>query len=192
MRIPIKSLRFLSVPLVLLTTSFTFAAFAQVNQYSRDGLSFSYPPGWAVVDESDAHSQSLHVDPGKDGAQIIIVALRRPMNAAELAEAQPKLTQAIVDTLVETFAKLGAQIQRASVSYPIGGVQAQGIKLRASLHGDADIYWLVMGDRLIHVVYLGSDGERVSATIAWNLICSTLAVGTPAIAPPSQSATPVD
>lgn len=186
-----RFIRYLSVALILLTASF---AYGQINQYTRDGLSFSYPPGWALKDESDAQTQTLNLDPGKDGVKIVIVALRRQMNAAELAEAQPRLTQAIVDTLAQTLAKLGAQVQRNSVSYPIGGVQAQGIKLRASLQGDtgdADIYWLVLGGRLIHVVYLGSDRERASATNPWNMICSTLRVGTPAIAPP-QSAAPAD
>ncbi|MGZ8844704.1 MAG: hypothetical protein ACXW18_13645 [Pyrinomonadaceae bacterium] len=187
-----RFLSFLSVALILLTASFIYAAVNQANQYSRDGLSFSYPAGWAVVDESDAQTQTLKVDPGKDGVKIIIVALRRQMNAAELAEAQPNFTQAIVDTLAQTLARLGAQIQRDSVSQAIGGVQAPGIKLRASIQGDtgdADIYWLVMGGRLIHVVYLGSDRERPSASIAWNMICSTLRVGAPAVAPP-QSAAP--
>jgi len=185
--------RYLSVALILLSASFIYAGVNQANQYSRDGLSFSYPSGWAVVDESDAQTQTLNL--GKDEAKIIIVALRLQFNAVELAEAQPKITQALVDTLAQTFARLGAQVQRVSVSQSIGGVQAPGIKLRASLQGetgDADIYWLVMGGRLIHVVYLGSDRERVTAANAWNMICSTLRVGTPAVAPPTQSAAPGD
>ncbi len=188
-----RVLRYLSGALVLLAASFMYGAVKQADQYSGDGLSFSYPSGWTVVDESDAQTQTVKVDPGRDGLKIIIVALRRQMNTVELAEAQPKFTQAIVDTLAQTLARLGAQIQRVSVSYPIGGVQAPGIKLRASLQGDtgeADIYWLVMGGRLVHVVYLGSDRERAGATNAWNTICSTLRVGTPTVAPPTQSAAP--
>jgi hypothetical protein len=186
--------RCLSAALILLTASFAYAAFGQANQYSRDGLSFSYPPGWALVDESDAQAQTLNVDRGKDEAKIIIVALRRQMNAAELAEVQPKMTQAIADALAQEITKLGAQVQRASVSQAIGGVQAQGIKLRASISGetgDADIYWLTLGGRLVHVIYVGSDQERARATGAWNMVCSTLRVGSPAVAP-TQSATPGD
>jgi hypothetical protein len=41
------------------------------------------------------------------------------------------------------------------------------------------------------VIYVGSDQERARATNAWNLVCSTLRVGAPAVAPP-QSATPGD
>lgn len=175
--------------MVLLMASFIYGAVNQANQYSRDGLSFSYPSGWVVVDESDAEMQTLKLDPGKDGVKIIIVALRRQMNAAELAEVQPRFTQALADTLARTLARLGAQIQRDSGSFQIGGVQAQGIKLRASLQGDtgnADIYWLVLNGKLVHVVYLGSDRARPSALSAWNMICSTLRVETPAVASPES------
>lgn len=195
MPIPIRSWRCLSVTLILLMASFAYAAISQVNQYTRDGLSFSYPAGWALVDESDAQTQSLNLDRGKDEAKIIIVALRRQMNATELAEVQPRMTQAIADALAQEIAKLGAQVQRTSVSHAIGGVQAPGIKLRASLGGetgDADIYWIVLGGRLVHVIYVGSDQERARATTAWNMVCSTLRVGTPPVAPPTQSATPGD
>lgn len=186
--------RCLSAALIILAASCAYAALGQANQYTRDGLSFGYPAGWALVDQSDAQAQTLNVDRGKDEAKIIVVVLRRQMNAAELAEAQPLMTQAIADALAQEITKLGAQVQRTSVSQAIGGVQAQGIKLRASIKGetgDADIYWLVMGGRLVHVIYVGSDQERARATNAWNMLCSTLRVGSPPVAP-TQSATPDD
>jgi hypothetical protein len=193
MKISIRSLRCLSVSLILLTASFGYAV-GQANQYTRDGLSFSYPPGWTLVDESNAQAQTLNVDRGKDEAKIIIVVLRRQMNATELAEAQPIMTQAIADALAQEITRLGAQVQRASVSQVIGGVQAPGIKLRASISGetgDADIYWLALGGKLVHVIYVGSDQERARATNAWNMVCSTLRVRTPAVAP-TPSVTPGD
>lgn len=187
MTISIRSWRYLSVALILLTASF---AYGQANQYTRDGLSFSYPVGWALVDESDAQAQTLNLDRGKDEAKIILVALRQRMTATQLAEVQPRMTQAIADALAQEIAKLGAQVQRAPVSQAIGGVQAPGIKLRASISGetgDADIYWLVLGGRLVHVIYVGSDQERARATNVWNMVCSTLRVGTPPVAPrPNQ------
>src|SRR5690349_4651464 len=123
MKISIRSLRYLSVSLILLTASFAYAVVSQANQYTRDGLSFSYPADWTLVDESDAQAQTLNVDRGKDEAKIIIAVLRRQMTAAELAAAQPIMTQAIFDALAQEITKQGAQVQRASVSQAIGGVQ---------------------------------------------------------------------
>jgi len=179
----------------LLTASVAYAAVSQANQYTRDGLSFSYPSAWILADESDAQAQSLNLGRGSNEAKIIVVVLRRQMTAAELAETQPKLTQAISDTLAQEITKLGAQVQRTPVSQSIGGVQAQGIKLRASISGetgDADIYWLALGGRSVHVIFVGSDPERARAAYVWNMVCSTMRVGTSAVAPSTRSTTPGD
>ena len=195
MRIPTKSLCYMALSLVLLTTSFGFAAVNQANQYAREGLSFSYPANWTLVDGSDDQTQTLNLDAGKDGAKIIVVALRRQFTANELAEVQPRVTQALTDATIRVFANLGAPVQRTSVTHAIGGVQAQGVRMRATLggeSGEADVFWLALGGRLIHLIYIGSDQDRARATFAWNTVCSTLQVGTPAVVPPTPSATPSD
>jgi hypothetical protein len=170
-----------------------FAFVNQTRQYNRNGLSFSYPAEWTLVDESDATAQNLNLDRGKDEAKIVIVVLTRQMNSAEVAEMQPKVTDAIVNAMAQEIAKLGAQVQRGSISEAIGGVQAQGVRLRATLGGEtgnADVYWLVTGGRLAHIVFVGSDQERARAAVVWNMVCSTLRVGGSAVAPPPQAAAP--
>ena len=164
----------------------------QARQFNRDGLSFTYPADWTLGDESDASAQTLNIGKGNDEAKIIIVVLRRELNANEMAQAQPVMTNAIVDAMSQEITKLGAQVQRGSVSEAIGGVQAQGTRLRASLQGEtgnADVFWLTLGNKLVHVIYVGSDQERARASYAWNMICSTLRVGTGPVNLP-QSAAP--
>lgn len=177
----------------LLAIAGTPAAMGQANRYARDGLSFTYPSEWPLIDESDASAQSLNLDRGQNEAKIIIVALRMQLNPQQLAEVQPKMTEAIMTGLAQEIAKLGAQAQRSSITENIGGVTAQGFRLRATLKGetgDADIYWLSAGGRLVHVIFVGSDTERARAAYAWNTICSTLRVGAAPVAPPAQGATP--
>jgi hypothetical protein len=183
----------LSLIIVLFTLVVVQVVFAQNSRYLRDGLSFTYPSDWPLTDESDATAQSLNLDRGKDEAKIIIVALRIQMNAQQLAETQPKMTEAIATGLTQEIAKLGAQTERISISENIGGTTASGIRLRAALKGetgDADIYWLALGGRLIHVIFVGSDGERARAAYAWNMVRATLRVGSSPVTPPAQSAAP--
>lgn len=168
------------------------AAVNQSNQFKRDGVSFSYPADWALIDQSDGNVQTLNLDRGKDEAKIIVVVLRRELNATEAATIQPQVTTAIVDAMAQEITKLGAQVQRSGVSEAIAGIQAQGIRLRATIQGEAgnaDVFWLVMGNRLAHLVIVGSDQERVRAAGVWNMVCSTLRVGSPAVTPP-QATTP--
>lgn len=168
-------------------------ASAQTNRYSRDGLSFSYPSDWPLVDESDANTQNLNLDRGQNEAKIMIVALRAQITSQQLAEIQPQVTEAIVGTLMQEMANVGAQAQRLAVSETIAGVNARGVRLRATVQGEAgsaDIFWLYLGGKLIHVVFVGSDKERSRAAPAWNMVCSTLRVGTAPVAPPAEAAAP--
>ncbi len=185
--------RLMSLTMVLFAFGLASAVFAQTNHYLRDGLSFSYPSDWPLSDESDTNAQQLNLDRGQNEAKIMIVVLRGPLNPQQLAEAQPKMTEAIVSGLAQEIAKLGAQAQRTSITENIGGLSAQGVRLRATLKGetgDADIYWLYTGGRLVHVIYVGSDQERARAAYAWNMVRMTLRVGASPVAPPMQAATP--
>ena len=177
----------------LLAVVFAPPARGQANRYARDGLSFTYPSEWPLADESDATAQSFNLDRGQNEAKIMIVALRMQLNPQQLAEVQPKMTEAIMTGLAQEIAKLGAQAQRSAITETIGGVTAQGFRLRATLKGetgDADIYWLYAGGRLVHVIFIGSDAERARATYAWNTVRATLRVGAAPVAPPAQGATP--
>lgn len=180
---------------LILILAFAYPAMGQANRYSRDGLSFSYPAEWNLKDESDAQVQTVSLDRGKDEAKIIIVALRQQLTAAEAVQAQPAVTQAVADNLAQSMQQLGAQVERSTTTASIGGVQAQGVRLRATLHGEvgnADVYWLLQSNRLIHVLFIGSDAERTRAATAWNVVSTTLRVGMPPVAPPTQAAAPGD
>lgn len=188
-----ETIRVMSLIIVLCVLGFATQAAAQTNRYLRDGLSFMYPSDWPLADESDATAQSLNLDRGQNEAKIMIVALRPQLNTQQLAEVQPKMTEAIVAGLAQEIAKLGAQAQRTSITETIAGVSAQGFRLRASLKGetgDADIYWLYTGGRLVHVIFVGSDQERIRAAYAWNMVRATLRVGTAPVTPSTQAATP--
>ena len=181
------------ISLLIVLVALAVGVSAQTNRYLRDGLSFTYPSDWPLSDESDASAQQLNLDRGQNEAKIMIVALRAQLNSQQIAEVQPKMTAALADGLAQEIAKLGAQAQRSSITETIGGVTAQGVRLRASLKGetgDADIFWLYVGGRLVHVIFVGSDQERTRAAYAWNMVCSTLRVGTGPVAPPTQATTP--
>jgi hypothetical protein len=175
----------------LLVFVFVPSGMAQTKQYLRDGLSFSYPSDWPLADDSNANTQSLNLDRGQNEAKIIIVAIRAPMNGEQFAEAQPKVSESIANAVAQEIARLGGQAQRSSISETIAGVTAQGLRLRAGWwdeKGDADIFWLHLGGRLVHVVFVGSDQERSRAACAWNMVRNTLRVETASVPPPPPAA----
>lgn len=170
----------------------------QVNRYSSDGLSFEYPADWPLSDRSDAQAQTISLDRGQNEAKILIMVLRQGMDPEQLALAQTRMTQAIVDNLAQSFAQGGARPQPNFVSATIGGVRANGVRLRAVLQnesGSADVYWLVLDNRLVHVIIIGADQQLARASQAWGIICGTLRVegGTPVTPaqPPAHGEVPI-
>lgn len=168
---------------------------AQVNQYSKDGLSFSYPSGWPAQEEINEHVQMVSLDRGQNEAKIMVMVLRGAMTQEQITQAQTSVTQALVDTFTQSIQAQGAQVERSFASFAVAGRQASGVRLRAVIKGDpgnAEIYWLTLNNHLVYLVFVGSDTERARATVAWNMICTTLQVGGAPSGPPRQSATPSD
>jgi hypothetical protein len=169
---------------------------AQVNQYSKDGLSFSYPSNWPAQEEINEQVHIVSFDAGQNEAKIMVMAFRQAMTPEQINQAQPNVTQALADTFTQTIQQQGGQVQRSFVSVAVAGRQASGVRLRAVIKndpGNAEIYWLTLNNRLIYLIFVGSDTERARAAVAWNMICTTLRVGGGvSVEPPRQSATPSD
>lgn len=165
--------------LLLLIALTALLSNGQTNQFAKEGLSFSYPADWVLSEQSDARMQSFSLTRGPNEAQIVIAALRSPLTPEQILEAQPVVTGALADSLQQSIVQSGARVERSLVGATIGGAQANGIRLRASGRGEpgnAEVYWVTLGGRLIHVVYIGSDQERLRAADLWNMLCSTLRV----------------
>jgi hypothetical protein len=152
----------------------------QVSQYSKPGISLSFPSDWSLSDGSDAEAQNLSLDHGRNEAKILVMALRRQMDEQELSITQARTTQAILNNLTESLTQGGGQAQQSPVSAMIGGNQANGIRLRTVLNGEpgrTDVYWLTVNHRLVHIILLGSNQALERAAPAWSIVCCTLRIG---------------
>lgn len=171
---------YLAITLLLCLPALALSSTSQINRYAKDGLSFQYPSDWSLQDESDEEVQILSLRHGQIEAEIIVVALRQQMTSQQLAQIQPLATQAITDDLTQSLRQAGGRVIPSSVSVTVGGRQASGTRLRAVIHGEAgnaDVYWVVLGGRIIHLLIMGSDPEFARAVSAWNMVCNTLRAG---------------
>jgi hypothetical protein len=160
-------------------SGFTAPQSSQASQYSKPGISLSFPSEWYLSDTSDALSQNLALDSGRNEAKIVVMALRRQMGRQEIARAQPEMTRAILNNLTRSITQAGGEAQQSPLSAVIGGSQASGVRLRTVLDGEpgrVDVYWLVISDRLVHVILLGSDKALERAAAAWAMVCGTLQI----------------
>ena len=76
----------------LLALFLAFTAIAQTGNtkhFTKDGLSFDYPDGWTITDESNSDAQQLTLNRSDSSAMIKFFVLRGKVNTPEkLAQAK--------------------------------------------------------------------------------------------------------
>ena len=196
-----KSL-FYSLAAIALLAVWSSSAVAQTppadgKQLSKDGLSFNYPNGWTLVDESNADAQNFNLGRADSDAQLRIFVFRTPVNTPErLAEAKKVLIDPYVASTMRQFEQMGAKPQKSPASTEIAKVASEGVRIAASLEGvpgAAEIYWGVVGHRLVVLTQLGPDRALKQASPAWDAIRNSIAIAelNPTPQPkPAPTATP--
>jgi hypothetical protein len=170
---------------------FVYAASAQTNSkhFAKDGLSFDYPDGWSINDESDRDAQQLTLTRSDSPAMIKFFVHRGKVNTPEkLAQAKAKIIDPYVAYTEKQFVSMGAKPQRADATTQIAGLNATGVHLTAVLEGEAGeagIYWATIGERLVVLTLFGPDKALKKVQPSWELIRNSLKVEANAKATPS-------
>lgn len=158
------------------------------KQLVKDGLSFSYPTNWSITDTSNVDSQQFMLGRPNSEAQMRVFVFRTPVQTPErVAEARRVLVDPYITSTTKAFEQMGARPQGEPATTDIGTVKAEGLRISASLSGEpgaAEIYWGVVGQRLVVLTLFGPDRALKQAAPAWEMIKSTLAVEEPK---PAQS-----
>ena len=198
-----KSLSY-SFAAIVLVAVWSMAALGQTpaadgKQLSKDGLSFNYPNGWTLVDESNADAQNFNIGRADSEAQVRVFVFRTPVTTPErLAEAKKVLIDPYVASTMRQFEQMGAKPQKSPAATEIAKVASEGVRIAASLEGvpgAAEIYWGVVGNRLVVLTQLGPDRALKQASPAWDAIRNSIAIAetnpTPQPKPkPTPTATP--
>ena len=154
-----------------------------VEQFSKDGLSFGYPAGWALEDKSTAELQHLILRRADSTALVMVVAQREPLQTvAQLYASRNTVTRPYVENVARL---LGAKVpeQTDADCLPLGDRFAVGFHMTGRVGqepGAGGVYTVVLGQRLIHLVYARADRDDASSERAWKTVLDTLKVEPPA------------
>jgi hypothetical protein len=153
------------------------------KQFIKDGLTFSYPAGWSFNDTSNSDAQDLTFGRADSDAQVKVFVFRPLITTPEkLAEAKRVLVDKYVVSTTKSFADAGAKPESSPAETEIGALKAEGVKIRATLEGEpgaAEIYWGVVGKRLVVLTFFGPDKALKKVIPAWDLIRTTLQIEEP-------------
>ena len=164
------------------------------KEFKKDGLSFSYPASWTFNDTSNADAQQMTFGRPDSDAQIRVFVYRTPVKTPEqVAEARKILVDPYVNSTQKQFEQMGATPKRAPATTEIAGVSGDGVRLSASLDGEpgaAEIFWGVVGQRLVVLTRFGPDKALTKAQPAWDAIRTSIKVEDPQPKTPQPTASP--
>src|SRR5260370_5006650 len=150
-----------------------------IKHFKKDGLSFDDPSGWLLADSSNSDAQQLTLSRADADAQIKVFVHRGRITPEKMGDARIKLIDTYVEGTSKQFEDMGGRPQRAPDSTDIGGLKAEGVKITASLGGvpgAAQIYWALVGQRVVVLTFFGPDKELKKFASAWALVRNSLKI----------------
>ena len=163
----------------------------ELKHFSKDGLVFDYPAAWTIEDQSDKDAQQLTLSRSDSEVQIKLYVHRGKVDTPEkMAQAKRAFIDPYIKSTSDMFVQMGATPQQTAATTEVGGAQAEGARLRATLsgeEGEADIYWLAVNNRVAVLTIFGPDKALKQAAPAWDAIRTSLHVEA---AKPAEKAPP--
>ena len=160
---------------------------AQTNKnFTKNNLSFDYPNDWELIDDTNDDAQQFTLTKTNSDVQIRGFIHKGKISADKLPDAKSKFIDPYIAATAKQFVQMGAKPEQSPDTTEIGGIKADGVKISASLGGEAGaakIYWALVGQRVVVLTLFGPDTQLKKFAPAWDLVRTSLKVGDPNAAP---------
>ena len=178
--------------LSLLVFAFTVQTAADTKTFNKDGLSFNYPNGWTVHDDTNSDAQQLTLARANNDVQIRVFAHKGRVAAEKFPDAKKAFIDPYIAATNKQFVAMGAKPEQSADSTEIAGLKAEGVKLAANLGepGAARIYWAHVGQRVVILTIFGPDREIKQFTPVWDMVRTTLQIEDKSTPKPAPTPTP--
>jgi TonB family protein len=164
------------------------------GHFSKEGLSFDYPEGWKLDDGSNAELQRLMLTRVGASNIVMVFAQREPITtAAQLFASRNSVTMPYVENIARRLGLKEPPASPESQCVEVSGRSAVGFRMAGQLEKEpttAEVYTVVLGQRLIHLVHIRADKDEAAGAAAWKAVLDTLKVEPPAS--PSPEAERID
>lgn len=149
-----------------------------VKQFSKDGVSFNYPSGWTLQEDSNQDMQQLSLIGTANDPQMRLVVHRGRISADKMSQAKSALIDPYVASTFKQFEQIGAKPERSAANLDIGDIQADGVIIRAMLDepGAAQIFWALINQHVVVLTIFGPDKAIKKASGAWDIVRNSLKI----------------
>ena len=156
------------------------------KRFTKDSLSFDYPEGWMLTDDSNGDAQQFTLSKSNSDVQIRLFVHKGRITEEKFPDAKKAFIDPYIAATSKQFVQMGAKPEQSPDTSEIGGMKADGVAIKASLGGEngaAKIYWALVGKRVAVLTIFGPDAQTKQASPAWDLVRSSLKVEDPKAAP---------
>src|SRR5215510_10761590 len=175
----------LTIAIGMIISFLSLSVYAQTdepkrNHFSTDGVSFDYPAGYSVSDESTTEAQQFIITRKGSSVELTIVALRRMVLPSELPAATENLTDPMVEKVALTLGRTNSP-GSTSIQTSVGPRQAEGVRLQSlgNTKRTGEVIWLRLNYRLVAMAFVRSDVDEAVESELWETVRSSLRVEAP-------------
>ena len=149
-----------------------------VKTFTANGVSFDYPNGWVLQDDTNSDAQQLNLARPNNDVQIRVFIHKGRITAEKFPDAKKALIDPYIASTMKQFVAMGAKPEQSADTSEIAGLKAEGVKVTANLGepGAAKIYWALVGQRVVILTIFGPDREIKEFTPAWDTVRSSFKV----------------
>ena len=164
----------------------------QLSHFAAAWISFDYPAGYSVTDETTPEVQQFVIQRKGSSVQLTIVVTQRLVLRSELPAAIENFTEPLLNKVAVTLGSGKSTAERTSFETQIGSKQAEGVRLRSKSSGrkSGEVIWVRWNLRLIGLVFIRSDADQAVGSELWQTVSSSLRVEAPVISAMAVGAEP--
>src|SRR5829696_2996549 len=107
------------------------------KSFTKDNLSFDYPEGWTMQDDSTNDAQQFTLTKADSDVQIRVFVHKGRISPEKLADAKKAFIDPYIAGTAKQFVSMGAKPEKSPDTSEIGGVKAEGVIVSASLGREA-------------------------------------------------------
>lgn len=183
---------FYQIVLVVVSVLSVVQTNTDTKTFSSGGVSFDYPNGWVLHDDTNSDAQQLTLARPNNDVQIRVFVHKGRVAPEKFPDAKKAFIDPYIASTMKQFVAMGAKPEQSADSSEIGGVKAEGVKIAANLGepGAAKIYWATVGQRVVILTIFGPDREMKQFTPVWDTVRSTLKVEDNSTPKPAPAASP--
>jgi TonB family protein len=147
----------------------------EVNHFSSDWISFDYPSGFSVTDESSPEAQQLLITRKESSVQLRIIVGRSLTLQKDLPAAGENFSAPLLKQVSLAVEQGTNPPERTTFQTQLGSKQVEGVRLR-SAPTTGEVIWVRWNFNLVGVTFVRSDADESVGSQLWQTVSSSLKV----------------